>query len=86
MRDVLSPANPKELLYISDLDGTLLTPYSNFSEDAVRRLNRLIDLGLKFTIATARNHASAHPLLRGLNLKLPVILFNGVYLTNFHTG
>ena len=86
MRDALSPANPKELLYISDLDGTLLTPDSNFSEDAVRRLNRLIDLGLKFTIATARNHDSAHPLLRGLNLKLPVILFNGVYLTNFHTG
>lgn len=78
--------DPRELLYISDLDGTLLSTDGLFSEDAAARLNRLIDCGLKFSIATARNHDSAHPILNGVNLKLPVILFNGVYLTDFHTG
>ena len=76
----------KELLYISDLDGTLLRPDSTFPDDYKKRLNRLIDMGLRFTIATARNSDSAHPILKGLNLNLPVILFNGVYLADFNTG
>jgi Cof subfamily protein (haloacid dehalogenase superfamily) len=76
----------KEFLYISDLDGTLLLPDSSFPDDYKKRLNRLIDMGLRFTIATARNYDSAHPILKGLNLNLPVILFNGVYLADFNTG
>ncbi|MBT5548851.1 MAG: HAD family hydrolase [Nitrospina sp.] len=76
----------KDLLYISDLDGTLLLPDGTFPEDFKRRLNRLIDMGLRFTIATARNYDSAHPILKGLNLNLPVVLFNGVYLAEFNSG
>ena len=76
----------KELLYISDLDGTLLRPDSTFPDDYKKRLNRLIDMGLRFTIATARNYDSAHPILEGLNLNLPIILFNGVYLADFNSG
>ena len=76
----------KELLYISDLDGTLLQPDSTFPDDYKIRLNRLIDMGLRFTIATARNYDSARPILEGLNLNLPVILFNGVYLADFNSG
>jgi 5-amino-6-(5-phospho-D-ribitylamino)uracil phosphatase len=76
----------KELLYISDLDGTLLRPDSTFPDDHKKRLNRLIDMGLRFTIATARNYDSAHPILEGLNLNLPIILFNGVYLADFNSG
>lgn len=78
--------NPKNLLFISDLDGTLLSSSGTLSQDSIQRLNRLIDRGLKFTIATARNYDSAHPILKGLNLKIPTILFNGVYLTDFNTG
>jgi 5-amino-6-(5-phospho-D-ribitylamino)uracil phosphatase len=76
----------KELLYISDLDGTLLQSDSTFPDDYKKRLNQMIDMGLRFTIATARNYDSAHPILKGLNLNLPVILFNGVYLADFNTG
>ena len=75
-----------ELLYISDLDGTLLLSDGSFPQDYKTRLNRLIDMGLRFTIATARNYDSAHPILDGLNLNLPVILFNGVYLADFNSG
>ncbi|MBT3367112.1 MAG: HAD family hydrolase [Nitrospina sp.] len=76
----------KDLLYISDMDGTLLLPDGTFPDDYKKRLNRLIDMGLRFTIATARNYDSAHPILNGLNLKLPVVLFNGVYLADFNSG
>jgi len=78
--------DPKNFLYVSDLDGTLLTPDSFLPSEAIDRLNKLLSLGLNFTIATARNYDSARPILKGLDLKIPVILFNGVYLTDFHTG
>ena len=81
-----SKFEPRELLYVSDLDGTLLDGEGKLPSDSIKRLNRLIDKGLNFTVATARNYDSAYPLLRGLNLQHPVILFNGVYLTEFHTG
>ena len=76
----------KNLLYISDLDGTLLLPDSSFPDNYKKRLNRLIDMGLRFTIATARNYDSAYPILKDINLNLPVILFNGVYLADFSSG
>jgi 5-amino-6-(5-phospho-D-ribitylamino)uracil phosphatase len=76
----------KDLLYISDLDGTLLQPNGTFSTESKQRLNHLIEEGMQFTIATARNYDSAHPILEGLNLKLPAVLFNGVYLVDFHNG
>lgn len=76
----------KDFLYISDLDGTLLLPDGTFPKESKQRLNHLIEEGMKFTIATARNYDSVHPILKGLNLKLPVILFNGVYLADFHNG
>ena len=78
--------DPKKFLFVSDLDGTLLDGDGQLPEDSVQRINRLIDNGLNFTIATARNYDSAYPLLKGLNLKYPIILFNGVYLTELHTG
>lgn len=39
-----------------------------------------------FTIATARSYFSAKTILKELKLKLPVILFNGAFITNFETG
>ena len=67
-----------------DMDGTLLPENGCLPASDIDRLNRLIDQGLNFTIATARNYDSVRPILAGLNFKLPVILFNGVYLTDFH--
>ncbi len=78
--------DPKSCLYVSDVDGTLLEPKSKFSTKSVNRLNRLIDRGLQFTIATARNYDSVHPILHEVQFQIPVILFNGVYLTQFETG
>lgn len=67
-------------LFISDLDGTLLNGNAEVTEFTRDTLNRLIAKGLNFTAATARTLASAGKILSGLDLKLPVILMNGVLI------
>lgn len=65
-------------LYISDLDGTLLSPDVSLTSRSIRILNELISQGLLFTVATARSIASVKYILRDLKLTLPIILMNGV--------
>ena len=67
-------------LFISDLDGTLLNGNAEVTEFTRDTLNRLMAKGLNFTAATARTLASAGKILLGLDLKLPVILMNGVII------
>lgn len=69
-----------EELYISDLDGTLLNSEGKLSSFSLQQLNHLIREGLNFTIATARSWDSALPIIKGLDLQLPVVLYNGVLL------
>ena len=44
-----------DTLYISDLDGTLLTPECKVSDETASALNTMIANGLFFTVATARS-------------------------------
>ncbi len=64
-------------LYVSDLDGTLLTKEECVSVYSRDRLNAMIDRGLLFTYATARSFESARRAVAGLNLNIPVVLYNG---------
>lgn len=73
-------------LYVSDLDGTLLTSDARVSEESANILNRLIDDGLLFTAATARSVASVRPIMQGINLNLPVVLMNGVFVHDLKKG
>ncbi len=65
-------------LYISDLDGTLLNENALLSEDTIQGLNKLIEKGVNFTVATARTNATVVKMLKDVNIQLPVILMNGV--------
>ncbi len=65
-------------LYISDLDGTLLQPNVELSANTVGILNELISQGMLFTVATARSIASVKPILKELDVSVPVVLMNGV--------
>lgn len=67
-------------LYISDLDGTLFDSEARLSEENKGRLNKLLNSGMMFTIATARTFVSVVPLLNGLKISCPVILMNGVMI------
>lgn len=65
-------------LYVTDLDGTLLSPSVTLTKRTIRILNDLIAQGLLFTVATARSIASVKYILKDLQLNLPIILMNGV--------
>ena len=68
-------------LFISDLDGTLLTSKENVSAYSLEELNEMIDgHGLLFTYATARSLNSAAKACWGLRQNLPVILYNGALI------
>lgn len=70
----------KDILFISDLDGTLLTPKAVLSPRTAETLNRLMSEGLRFTAATARTPATALALLDALPLTEPMMLMNGVLI------
>ena len=68
-------------LFISDLDGTLLTAKGTISKYSIENLNKLIDeRALMFTYATARSLNSAAKACWGLRQNLPVILYNGALI------
>ncbi|MGN1235008.1 MAG: HAD family hydrolase [Christensenellaceae bacterium] len=69
-------------LYISDLDGTLLTREERISDYSLALLNRMIEGGLPFTYATARAIGSARHATRGLRLCLPAIYYNGAVIAD----
>lgn len=73
-------------LYISDLDGTLMRNNEQLSEYAVTEINKLVELGMPFTYATARSIESARVIAGELNLKLPVVTRNGAVLADNSTG
>lgn len=64
-------------LFVSDLDGTLFGNNAELSDYTVYTINKLIDGGLNFTIATARSPWSIVK-LQGLKINIPAVLLNGV--------
>lgn len=73
-------------LFVTDLDGTLLTKDERVSDYSRNRLNRMIERGLLFTYATARSYESAKKAVAGLNLNVPVALYNGGLIFHPKTG
>lgn len=66
-----------KILYVSDLDGTLLRSNEQLSEYTAQTINRLVDNGLIFSYATARSFHTAHKVTKGLNANVPLIIYNG---------
>lgn len=64
-------------LFVSDLDGTLLDPDRNVSDESVRLLNESISEGALFSVATARTPATVGPLLKNVCCTLPLIVMTG---------
>ncbi|MHC1748895.1 MAG: HAD-IIB family hydrolase [Cellulosilyticaceae bacterium] len=70
----------KKVLYITDLDGTLLNAKGFVSEYTKIGLTKLINEGLYFSVATARTPATVVDLLRGIPMKVPIVVMNGTAL------
>lgn len=73
-------------LYITDLDGTLLTYKGGLKDRAAEMIKRMSERGVLFTYATARRFASAGFIMRKAEIKLPVITMNGVIIADGQSG
>lgn len=68
------------VLYVSDLDGTLLHSDAQISEYTSRVINELTEKGMIFSYATARSYLTASKATKGLIAKIPVITYNGAVI------
>lgn len=73
-------------LYVSDLDGTLLQSDERTSDFTNAAINRLVGSGMLFSYATARSYETARKVTRGLNAKIPLIIYNGAMTVNNKDG
>ncbi|MDE7160290.1 MAG: Cof-type HAD-IIB family hydrolase [Muribaculaceae bacterium] len=67
-------------LYVSDLDGTLLGTDSRLSAATVEMLNRSIEAGVMFSVATARTPATVAEIFRDVHLRHPLVLMTGAVI------
>ena len=75
-----------KILYVTDLDGTLLNKQSRINEESIQIINDLIGQGMLFTYATARSLVSASVVAQGLSTDIPVIAYNGAFIIHPSTG
>lgn len=75
-----------KILYVTDLDGTLLNSEASISQNSIEIINELINEGMNFTYATARSLVSASKVTAGLSTKIPVIAYNGAFIFNAEDG
>ena len=74
------------ILYVTDLDGTLLNKKDSINPYSIQVINDLVDKGMLFTYATARSLVSASKVTKGLSTKIPVIAYNGAFIFKPSTG
>ncbi len=83
--NVIKPAEEK-VLYVTDLDGTLLNQQDRISAFSIQVINGLVEKGMLFTYATARSLASASRVTAGLSTNIPVIAYNGAFIIQPSSG
>ncbi|MGN1148848.1 MAG: HAD family hydrolase [Lachnospiraceae bacterium] len=74
------------VLYVTDLDGTLLNSNDKISKFSLDTINGLVEQGMLFTYATARSLVSASVVAKGLSAHIPVIAYNGCLIIRPENG
>ena len=73
-------------LYISDLDGTLLRNDATLSDYSKTKIQELVRNGVHFSVASARSVVAIQKMFDGVKLNLPVVEFNGAFISDLGTG
>lgn len=71
------------ILFVSELDEVLLGDERTMSPYSKYELNRMLDQGAQFTLATMRPPAALIPVLKDIHIKLPIIAMDGAILYDF---
>lgn len=75
----------RDILFVSGIDHVLLRPDRQLTAFTKVELNRFLKDGMKFTVSTKQTPATVRELLRGVDLKLPIIAMDGAVLYDLNT-
>lgn len=67
-------------LFVSDLDGTLLTEHSQVAPETAQAIQRAQQAGIRWLTATGRSWNTAAPLLEQAGISCDFVLLNGAEL------
>ena len=67
-------------LFVSDVDGTLLSAGKKISARNIEAVKRMTDAGITVTIATGRMYRAALPIAKELGVNVPIITYNGALI------
>ena len=73
-------------LFVTDLDGTLIRDDLTLSSEARADLCALLAEGAPITVASARSVTSIRAILGEIPFALPIVEFNGAFLSEYRTG
>lgn len=73
-------------LYVSDLDKTLLRSSQTTSEFTNCIINQLVSDGMIFSFASARSYVTMKKVAAGIDVRIPLIVYNGVFIVENGTG
>lgn len=73
------------ILYVTDLDGTLLGKDQRISIRSADVINRLRERGMLFSYATARSTITASKIAQDIRSDIPIIVYNGAFIMESHT-
>lgn len=74
-----------KIIILSDMDGTLLNSKKQINDTDRKAIEKFTSSGGKFTVATGRTIQSFRQYQSILNLKMPVIMYNGAMIYNYIT-
>lgn len=70
-------------IILSDMDGTLLNSEKKINEADLKAIEKFTSLGGKFTVATGRTIQSFEQYRNILDIKMPVIMYNGAMIYDY---
>jgi Cof subfamily protein (haloacid dehalogenase superfamily) len=82
--EYMDPADIRAVVF--DMDGTLLKSDNTLSERTVKAVTALRDSGRKAILATGRSYEAVQPFLEDLDIRTPIICFNGAAVFDPGTG
>lgn len=74
------------IILFSDMDGTLLNSKKQITDRDKAAIRKFMELGGKFTIATGRTIQTFEQYTGLLDLKMPVIMYNGAAIHDYTSG
>lgn len=75
-----------KVILLSDMDGTLLNSKKQITDRDKAAIRKFMELGGKFTIATGRTIQTFEQYTGLLDLKMPVIMYNGAAIHDYTSG